>query len=52
MAINGCDYPCLTDTEDEVVQNLGDFKVIESRTMIILDNGNEESLDKYIREFQ
>lgn len=52
MAINGCDYHCLTSNEDEVVQTLGDFKIIESRTMIILDNGNEESLYKYIREFQ
>lgn len=44
-------YTFLTINEVKVVQTLDEFKVIESLTMIILDQRDDGSLDKYISMF-
>lgn len=51
VTINGYNYTCLIDYEAGEVWKLYGFKVMESRTMIILNKGNKEPLEKYISEF-
>lgn len=49
--INGYDYTCLIDYEAKMVWKLYGFKVMESRTVIILNKANKEPLEKYISKF-
>lgn len=50
-AINRYTYTCLTTYESKMVLTLDGFNFMESRTISIIDQGDDESMGEYISKF-